>query len=63
MKYRAIQKITKGELVKMPGEYIDEHFTDKESKEYVEAGFAVVKVLVEKKPKSKKKVTDVKQNT
>lgn len=58
MKYRAIQKITKGDRVFMPGEYIDEHFTDKKLKEYETTGFAVVKPLVEKKPKSKKKVTN-----
>ena len=56
MKYRAIQKIEKGERVFMPGEYIDEHFTDKELKEYVDTGFAVVKP--KKKPKRKKKVKD-----
>ncbi len=59
-KYRAIQKIMKGDRVFMPGEFIDEHFTDKELKEYVDTGFAIVKVLVEKKPTSKKKVKDVK---
>lgn len=61
-KTRAIQKITKGEQVFMPGEFIDDNFTDKELKEYIETGFAVVKTVVEKKPKSKKKVKDVKQN-
>ena len=58
MKYRAIQKIEKGERVFMPGEYIDEHFTEDELKEYVDTGFAVVKVAVKKKPKIKKKVKD-----
>ena len=62
-KYRAIQKITKGEQVFMPGEFIDDEFSDKEIQKYVKSGHAVLKIVTEKKPKKSKKVNDVKQNT
>ncbi len=61
-KHRAIQKIMKGDRAIMPGEFIDDEFTKKEIQGYVKSGHAVLKVVTEKKPKSKKKVTDVKQN-
>ena len=52
----------KGDRAIMPGEFIDDEFTKKEIQGYVKSGHAVLKVVTEKKPKSKKKVTDVKQN-
>lgn len=59
-KYRAIQKITKGDKAIMPGEFIDDEFDKDEIQELVETGFAVLKVVVEKKPKKTKKVKDAK---
>ena len=59
-KYRAIQKITKGDRVFMPGEFIDDvGFTDKQLKKYENTGFAILKDVKEK-PKKQKKVNDVK---
>ena len=62
-KYRAIQKIMKGDRAIMPGEFIDDEFTKKEIQGYVKTGYAVLKVVTEKKPKQSKKVTDGKQNS
>ena len=52
---RAIQKIEKGEQVFMPGVFIDNEFSKDELQEYIDTGFAAVKIEV-KKPKKQKKV-------
>jgi len=58
-RHRAIQKIMKGDRAIMPGEFIDDEFSDKEIQGYVKSGHAAVKITAEKKPKKSKKVKDV----
>jgi len=59
---RAIQMITKGEQVFVPGEFIDEYYTKDELQELIDAGFAVVKITTKKPEKQDKKVKHAKNS-
>ena len=64
-KYRAIQKIEKGDLTILPGEFIDDLFDAEELQKLVDDGFAALKIIAEKKSakKSTKQVKDDDKNT
>jgi hypothetical protein len=48
-KYRAIQKIVKGDKTIMPGLFIDEDFSKKEIEQLIADGFAAEKIYPKKK--------------